>query len=182
MNKLRRFFSLFNVLALLLLVAAAAAYQVVQRPSETPPLPKLELSERHGVPIKVYYSDSQVKSVKMLPKTAQVIEENPTSLAQAALNVWAQGPGQSGALPVVPAGTQPPRVYVRGDHYFVDLLPEYSELNYGSSGERMLLCTITLTLLERGGNDVTFLLGSRMVDTLGHIDLQRAFTRADCAD
>lgn len=184
MSVMRRLFSLFNVLSLLLLAAAAYAYQVVQRPPEPPKPPKLELLERHGVPVKVYYSDLQVKSLKMLTRTAQVVEENPTSLAQAALNVWAQGPGKENtdALPVVPAGTDAPRVYVRGKHYYVDLLPAYTKLGYGSSGERMLLCTITRTLLEPGGDDVTFLVNGKMAETIGHIDLTRAFTRADCAD
>ena len=182
MSALRRMLSLFNVLSLLALGAAAYAYQVVQRPAPLPTLPRLELLERHGVKLKVYYSDRQVKTMKAVTRTAQVVEENPTSLAQAALNVWAQGPQQGEALAVVPAGTDPPRVYVRGKHYYVDLLPAYGKLNYGSSGERMLLCTMTRTLLERGGDDVTFLLSGKAVDTLGHIDLRRAFTRADCAD
>jgi len=177
---MRRLFSLFNVLALLALAAAAYAYQVVQRPAELPTPPKLELLERHGVKLKVYYSDQQVKTLKPVDRTVQVVEENPTSLAQAALNAWAQGPQQGEALAVVPAGTDAPRVYVRGKHYYVDLLPAYGKLNYGSSGEWMLVCTMTRTLLERGGDDVSFLLGGKTVDTLGHIDLRRAFTRADC--
>ena len=60
---MRRLFSLFNVLALLALGAAAYAYQVVQRPAELPTPPKLELLERHGVKLKVYYSDQQVKTL-----------------------------------------------------------------------------------------------------------------------
>lgn len=182
MSVTRRLLSLFNVLSLLALAAAAYTYQVVQRPADLPTLPKLELLERHGVKLKVYYSDQQVKTMKAVSRTVQVVEENPTSLAQAALNAWAQGPQQGEALAVVPAGIAAPRVYVRGKHYYVDLLPAYDKLNYGSSGERMLLCTMTRTLLERGGDDVTFLLNGKAVDTLGHIDLRRAFTRADCAD
>ena len=52
----------------------------------------------------------------------------------------------------------------------------------GTSGERMLLCTVTRTLLELKGQDVTFLLGGKNVDTLGHLDLREAFTGQDCAD
>lgn len=181
---LRRLLSLFNVLALLALLASAYAYRLAQRPPEAPKAPPLELVERHGVPLKVYYSDGAVQTMKPVTRTAQVTEENPTTLAQAALNVWAQGPGTAdgGVLPVVPGGTPAPRVYVRGAHHYVDLLPEYTKLNYGSSGERMLLCTITRTLLERGAKDVTFLVGGQMADTLRLLDLRRPFTGADCTD
>lgn len=184
MSILRRLLSLFNVLALLALVAAAYAYQAVQRPPELPEAPKLELAERHGVKLKVYYSDAQVQSMRAVERTMQVVEENPTSLAQAALNAWAQGPGTAGGgvLAVVPSGTDAPRVYVRGPHYYVDLQPAYTRLNYGSSGERMLICTLTRTLLERGGRDVTFMVNGKMVETLGHIDLREPFERQDCLD
>lgn len=184
MSALRRLLSLFNVLALLALAAAAYAYQAVQRPPALPTPPRLELAERHGVKLKVYYSDAQVQSLRAVERTMQVVEENPTSLAQAALNAWAQGPGvaDGGVLAVVPKGTDAPRVYVRGGHYYVDLQPAYTKLGYGSSGERMLICTLTRTLLERGGQDVTFMVNGKMVDTLGHLDLRRPFQRQDCLD
>lgn len=185
MSGLRRFFSLFNVLALLALLVAAYAYQVVQRPQATPPLPKLEMSELHPVKLNVYYSDSQVQSMKPLVRTVQVTEETPGTLAQAALSAWAAGPGSAGGsnvLAVVPKNTPTPRVYVRGLHYYVDLPAAYTKLNYGSSGERMLLCTITRTMLDKRGQDVTFLVGGKNADTLGHLDLRDAFTRQDCQD
>ena len=83
---------------------------------------------------------------------------------------------------MVPAGTAAPRVYYRSAHYYVDFPEAYGKLRYGTSGERMLLCTVTRTLLELKGQDVTFLLGGKNVDTLGHLDLREAFTGQDCAD
>lgn len=184
MIALRKVLSLFNVLALLLLLAAALIYQVVQRPAPTPQLPTLELTEVHPVKLTVYYSDPQVQALKAVTRTVQVAEETPSALAQAALDAWGEGPGNDsgGALPVVPAGTPVPRVYVRGLHYYVDFPAAYGKLNYGTSGERILLCSLTRTLLEKRGQDVTFLLDGKDIDTLGHLDLRDAFTRQDCLD
>ncbi|WP_291424560.1 GerMN domain-containing protein [Deinococcus sp.] len=182
MNALRRFFSLFNILALILLAAAAYALQVVQRPQATPQMPKLEMAELHPVKLTVYYSDSQVQNMKPVVRTVQVTEESAGVLAQAAADAWAAGTGSkdSDVLPVVPKNTPAPRIYVRGLHYYADLPAAYTKLNYGSSGERMLLCTLTRTLLDKRDGDVTFLVNGQSTDTLGHLDLQGAYTRQDC--
>ncbi|WP_167757906.1 GerMN domain-containing protein [Deinococcus fonticola] len=184
MSALRRLFSLFNVLALLVLLAAAYTYQLVQRPVALPALPKLQLTEVHPVKLKVYYTDKQVQTLKPLERTVNVAEETPTALAQAATDAWARGPGGLGddILPVLPAGTPAPRIYVRGVHYYADLPAAYGKLNYGTSGERVLLCSLTRTLLDKRGDDVTFLLDGKNIDTLGHLDLRDAFTRQDCMD
>ncbi|ANE44888.1 GerMN domain-containing protein [Deinococcus puniceus] len=179
---MKRLFSLFNVVTLLLLAAAYTAYQTVQKPPPKPDAPKLQLAQQRDVKVKVYYSDAQVQDMKAETRTVQVTQENPGALAQAALNVWAGGPSTAGNLAVVPKGTAAPRVYIRGAHYFVDLPSAYQNLKYGSSGERILLCTLTRTLLETRGEDVTFLVNGQDVDTLGHLDLREAFTRQDCAD
>lgn len=184
MIALKKLFSLFNVMALLLLVAAAYAYQVVQKPQATPQPPKLEMAALHPVKVTVYYSDPQVQNMKAVARTVQVNEEDVGTMAQAVANAWAQGPNgaATGVLPVVPAGTPAPRVYVRGLHYYVDLPTAYTKLNYGTSGERMLLCTLTRTLLEKRGQDVTFLVDGASKESLGHLDLNDAFTRQDCQD
>lgn len=179
---MRRLFSLFNVVSLALLAAAAYAYQEVQRPPQTPAPPKLQLEEKRDVKVKVYFTDAQVQTLKPETRTVQVTQENPTTLAQAALNAWAAGPQTSGALPLVPDGTAAPKVWVRGGHYYVNLPGSYQNLRYGTSGERMLLCTLTRTLLETRGQDVTFLVDGQNVDTLGHLDVREPYTRQDCAD
>ena len=184
MIAIRKLLSLFNVLALLVLLTAAFAFQYVQRPAPLPELPKLELTEVHPVKLKVYYTDRQVQTLKGIDRTVNVAEETATALAQAATNAWAQGPGSTvdDVLPVVPSGTPAPRIYVRGTHYYVDLPAAYGKLNYGTSGERVLLCSLTRTLLEKRGQDVTFLLDGKNIDTLGHLDLRDSFTRNDCMD
>ncbi|WP_034383335.1 GerMN domain-containing protein [Deinococcus sp. YIM 77859] len=179
---MKRLFSLFNVVSLALLAAAAYAYQEVRRPPETPAPPRLELQEKREVQVRVYYTDPQVQTLKPETRTVQVTNESSGTLAQAALNTWAAGPNTSGVLPVVPKGSEPPKVWLRGVHYYVNLPETYRELRYGTSGERMLLCSLTRTLLEKSGQDVTFLVGGQNADTLGHLDLREPYTRQDCAD
>ncbi|WP_045233632.1 GerMN domain-containing protein, partial [Deinococcus pimensis] len=67
-------------------------------------------------------------------------------------------------------------------HFFVDLPESYTRLNYGASGEQMIVCTITQTLLGvPGARDVTFLVGGRNAETLlGHFDLSVPYTKDDC--
>lgn len=179
---MRRLLSLFNVVSAGLLVVAVLAWQAVQRVPPTPDAPRLQLAERTAVPVKVYFTDPQVQRLAPESRTVQITQRNPAAVAQAALGVWAAGPTQAGHLGAVPRNTPAPKVYVRGQHYFVDLPVSYAQLRYGTSGERMLLCTITRTLLETRGQDVTFVLGGQAVDELGHIDLREPFTRQDCAD
>jgi hypothetical protein len=178
----RRLFSLFNVLSAALLVVAALAVQAVQRPPTPPKAPTLQVAERTPMKVKVYFTDPQVQALKAESRTVQVAQSNPRAVAQAALNLWAAGPSASGLLPVVPGGKAAPKVYLRGPHYYVDLPAEYAALRYGTSGTRMLLCTLTRTLLETRGEDVTFVLDGQPVETLGQIDLREPFTRQDCAD
>ncbi|WP_332888952.1 GerMN domain-containing protein [Deinococcus arcticus] len=179
---LRKLFSLFNVVAAALFVCSVLAVQAVQRTPPTPTPPKPDLEERQALKVKVYFTDPQVQRLKPETRTIQVVQTNPRAVAQAAVNVWAQGPFDKGLLGLVPAGGAAPKVYLRGQHFFVDLPEAYARLRYGTSGERMLLCTLTRTLLDARGQDVTFLLGGQTVETLGHMDLREPYTRGDCAD
>jgi hypothetical protein len=178
----KRLFSLFNVVSAALLAAAAYAYGEVQRPPELPTAPRLELQQKRPVEVRVYFSDAQVQTFKPETRTVQVSQENPAALAQAALNVWADGPQAAGSLPVVPRGSEAPRVWLRGTHYYVNLPADFLKLRYGTSGERMLLCTLTRTLLGGGGQDVTFLVDGKNVETLWNLDLRGPYRAQDCAD
>lgn len=178
----RKLFSLFNVVAAGLLVTSVLALQAVQRTPPTPEPPKLELTERQTLKVKVFFTDPQVQTLKPETRTVQVSRTNTRSVAQAAADVWARGPYDKALLGVVPTGTPAPKVYLRGQHYYVDLPDAYTKLRYGPSGERMLLCTLTRTLLEQKGQDVTFLVNGQGVDALGRMDLTEPFTAGDCAD
>lgn len=181
MKALQRFLSLFNVLSLLLMIGAYILLQQVQRPPPIPELPQLELAKKHKIKMKIYYSDSEVQNPKLVERDVDVTEEDAVSLAQAALKAWAAGPpATDGIMPVVPVGTAAPQVFLRAPHFFVNLPAEYANLKYGTSGERMLICSITRTLLEQRGETVTFLVSGKNVDTLNHLDLRKAFTRKDC--
>ncbi|MDV6375198.1 GerMN domain-containing protein [Deinococcus sp. ZS9-10] len=179
---MRRLFSLFNVICAALLVAAVLAYQTVQKPPTPPEAPRLQLAERATMKVQVYFTNPQVRAMKPETRTIQVTQSNPRAVAQATLNVWADGPNSSANLAVVPAGTVAPKVYLRGTHYYVDLPAAYANLRYGASGERMLLCTLTRTLLDKRGDDVTFVLDGQPVDTLGQINMRDPFMRQDCTD
>lgn len=181
-TNIKRLFSLFNVVSAALLVAAAYAYAQVSRPPKLPEVPVLELVQKRDVQVKVYYSDAQVQTFRPEIRKMQVVQENPTTLAQAALDAWVQQPTTATSLAVVPSGTQPPQVWVRGEHYYVNLPGTYRNLKYGTSGERMLLCTLVRSLLDQRGQDVFFLVDGQDAKTLGHLDLSQSYTREDCAD
>jgi len=178
----RKLFSPFNVISAALLAVSVLALQAVQRTPPTPEPPKLDLTERQTLKVKVYFTDPQVQALKPETRTVQVSRTNTRSVAQAAVDVWARGPFDKSFLGVVPAGTPAPKVYLRGQHYYVDLPEAYTKLRYGASGERMLLCTLTRTLLEQKGQDVTFLVSGQNVEALGRIDLTQPFAAGDCAD
>jgi len=179
---MKRLFSLFNVVSAALLAAAAYAYGEVQRPVQPPALPRLELQERRNVKVKVYFTGSQVQGLRAETRTVQVTEENPGLLAQTAVNTWAKGPQTGGLLPLVPKGTPAPQVWLRGTHFYVNLPESYRDLRYGTSGERMLLCSLARTLLEARGQDVTFLVAGKNADVLNRMDLTEPYTRQDCGD
>jgi len=181
----RPLFSVFNVLALVLLGLSALSLRMVQQPPATPKAPRLELAQLESRKVTLYFSDAQVRGYVRSSRDVQVTQGTPLALAQAAVNAWAGGPGDKpgSAVAVLPKGSAAPTVWMRGDHFVVDLPQAYTNLNYGVSGERMLLCTLTRTLLEQRGKDVMFLVGGRNADTLlGHADLHAPYAREDCSD
>lgn len=181
MRFLRALFTPLNIIGLLLLLAAGYAKQYVSQPPPAPPVPKLQLEEVQPQQLTVYYSDKTVSSYRKETRSVAVEGTLPGKLAQAAVATWLAGPKDAQSLRVVPAGSASPEVWLRNQHYIVNLPASYSKFNYGLSGEQMILCSLTLTLLEKTGQDVTFLVGGQKVATLlGHLDLSRPYTRADC--
>ena len=182
---LRPLFSVFNVLALALLGLSSLAYQVVQQPPPTPRPPRLALAEQQSVQVVIYFSDAKVQNYVQQAREVKVTQDDPVELAQAALNAWAGGPlsPARGAVAVLPKGSEVPTVWLRGDHFVVNLPASYSKLNYGVSGERMLLCSLVRTLLEQRGKDVMFLVGAQNSESLlGHADLHAPYAREDCSN
>lgn len=186
---MRPLFSVFNVLALVLLSLSALAYRVVQEPPAAPQAPQLPLAGQKSVRVTLYFSDSQVRRYVRQVRDVTVSQNDPVVLAQATLKGWAAGPtvatgGAAGTtLAVVPRDAAIPTVMLRGEHFVVNLPTSYAALNYGVAGERMLLCSLVRTLLEQRGKDVMFLVGGKNADTLlGHADLHAPYAREDCAD
>lgn len=181
----RPLFSLFNVLALILLGLSALAYRVVQQPPAAPRAPYLALAAQQRFGVTLYFSDSQVRGYVKQVRQVLVSQDNPVVLAQASMRGWVTGPVKSSdnAVGVVPRDAAVPTVLLRGEHFVVDLPASYAAFNYGVAGEHMLLCSLTRTLLEQRGKDVMFLVGGRNADTLlGHSDLHAPYAREDCSD
>lgn len=178
---MRRLLSPFNVICLLLLLLAWAAWTQVERP---PPQPQAPAFTQSGggqeVKLTLYFSDAQVQGYDTEQRTVRLTRDGPLATAQAALAALASGP-RGGGLRALPPG-EAPQVWLRGDHAVVNLPAAYAKLNYGTSGEQMLLCTVVNTLTGAGlARDVSFLVAGKNVDTLlGHLDLQGAYTRDDC--
>lgn len=178
---MKALFSVFNVTALLLLLAAVAALQWVQRPAPKPEAPQYVLSERLPVEVPVYYATPEGRLASELRNVPVVQgDQNSQGVAEAAVKLWAQGPASDQLRPLVAEGMPAPRVWLRADNYFVDLPAQYKQLDYSVSGEYLMLCSLTRTLLEGNGLDVTFLVGGKNVTTLGQIDLRQPLTRQDC--
>jgi Sporulation and spore germination len=181
----RPLFSVFNVVALILLGLSALLYRVVQQPPVAPKAPQLAVAQKQTARVTLYFSDSKVLGYVKQSREVQVSENDPVELAQAAVRGWASGPGASsgGAVAVVPKGSEVPQVWLRGEHFVVNLPASFSALNYGVSGERMLICSLTRTLLEQRGKDVMFLMDGKNADTLlGHADLHAPYAREDCSN
>lgn len=181
---MKNLFSFFNVLAAALLAAAVLAVGWVNRPPPTPEAPNYVLSERLPVEVPVYYLDAGGQKLVSEKRNVPVVQgdQNAQGTAEAALTVWSQGPATEGLKAAVPSETPVPRVWLRGDNYFVSLPAEYRTLGYSVSGEYLMLCSITRTLLENQGLDVTFLVEGKNEATIGQVDLRQPLTRQDCKD
>lgn len=181
---MKHLFSFFNVISAALLLLAFWAVGWVNRPPPTPEVPNYVLSERVPVEVPVYYPAKSGGKLTSEPRNVPVVQgdQNPQGIAEAAITVWSQGPKNTALGAAVPAVLPVPKVWLRGDNYFVDLPKEYRTLNSSVSGEYLMLCSLTRTLLEKQGLDVTFLVTGKNVTTLGAVDLRQPLTRQDCKD
>jgi len=179
----RRLITPFNLVGLLVLVASLYVREWVSRPPTSPTPPPLQLELVQPLPVTLYFSNDKVDGFVKENRTVPVEGKSPGKVAQAALVAWARGPLKGKGLRDVPQGSAVPDVWVRGVHFYVNLPTSYTQFNYGVSGERMVICSLTRTLLEQSGKDVMFLVGAQSSPTLlGHMDLTRPYTKADCAD
>ena len=179
---LRALFSPFNVIALIVLGLVYGADRWVRRPP-TPPTPPELRQTLKTVSVNLYFATPDMGAYFTQPREVEVQDNLPQEVGQAALKAWTAGPRDASGkgLAVVPAGSPAPRLWTRGAHYYVDLPSSYTTLNYGATGERMLLCSLTQTLLAVRGQDVRFLVNGQDATTLlGHMDLRAPYTRADC--
>ncbi len=178
---IKRVLSPFNVIALLLLLLAWATWTWVGRPPATPQVPTVAQGQAGAAQrLTLYFSDAQVEGYRTEERAVPVARATPQATAQAALGALVAGPKQGG-LRALPAG-ETPQVWLSGEHALINLPAAYTRLNYGTSGEQMLLCSMVNTLIDAGSaRDVSFLVAGKSADTLlGHLDLRPAYTKDDC--
>lgn len=180
---MKRVLTPINILGLLLLTLSLAVRTWVSQPPPAPTPPALQLEVVQPVTVTLYFSNAKVNSFVAEERSVSVEGQSPGKVAQAELSAWARGPLKGKGLRVIPQGSAAPDVWVRGPHFYVNLPASYGQFNYGVSGERMILCSLTRTLLGKTGQDVLFLVGGQSAPTLlGHMDLTRPYGKADCQD
>lgn len=180
---MKRLFTPINLLGLLLLIGSLVLRNSVSQPPSSPKPPELQLEVVQPITVTLYFSNDKVDSFVAEDRSVDVEGKSPGKVAQAELVAWARGPLKGKGLRVIPQGSAVPDVWVRGPHFYVNLPASYGQFNYGVSGERMILCSLTRTLLDKTGKDVLFLVGGQSAATLlGHMDLMRPYVKTDCQD
>lgn len=180
---MKRLMTPINILGIVLLGLVLYGRQWVSRPPTAPTPPTLQLELVQPQRLTLYFSNEKVNGFVKEDRNVEVEGQSPARTAQAAVNAWARGPLKGQGLRAVPQGSQAPDVWVRGVHYYLNFPTSYTQINVGVSGERMIICSLTRTLLEKTGKDVLFLVSGQSSPTLlGHMDLRRPYSKADCSD
>lgn len=173
---MRRWFSLANLLGLLLFVLGLWAY--VQGSQGfldlLPEAPLAPTSTEGPLVLKLYFGTQEGG----LEAETRQLANPATYPLQLAVEQWVAGPQKQGLLPLVPPQLPVPQVYLRGGTAYLNLPLAYSRLALGSTGESQLLGGVARTLLEFAEvEQVQFLLDGQPAASLGHLSLEKPFTR-----
>ncbi|GGJ29329.1 GerMN domain-containing protein [Deinococcus roseus] len=172
-----------NIIALLLLAAAGLFYYFVTLP---PSVPEYDLNTGGATVsknVRLYFNDPALEKYRTEERSLQLPVDNETTLAQLAIKALMTGPKAEGSVSTLPKTGDAPVVFTREGHYYVNIPASWQKLNYGSTAELLLICTITRTLLDLNPNnlDVAFMVEGKTVESLaGHVDLRNAFNRESC--
>ncbi|GEM48310.1 GerMN domain-containing protein [Deinococcus cellulosilyticus] len=172
-----------NIICLLLLAAAGIFYYVVTLP---PKVPAYELNNGPATvtkSVRLYFNDAALEKYRTEERDLELSVDNETTLANMAIKALMDGPKAEGSVSSLPRTEDAPSVFTREGHYYVNLPASWQKLNYGSTAELLLICTITRTLLDLNPNnlDVAFMVEGKTVESLaGHVDLRNAFNRESC--
>jgi len=183
MKPLRAFLSPFNLIAALLLALAYGAYILVSQPAALPDIQGLDDGgKRQNLTVQLFYSNSQLSKFVVERRTLSLRQTERINLPQTVLDSLLEGPRTQG-LPLLGKKGDNPTVFLRSGYFFVDLPSNWRALGYGGSGETVLLCAITRTLLGLGDyKGVSFTVGGQASETLmGHVDLTEPFTLETCS-
>lgn len=172
---MKRLVTPFNVLALLILLAAVWANTAVQRPREAIVAPQLSTANLSAVKATLFFASEQ-GGLGSEERELNVASGERPVVAQGALEAWAAGP-QSPELLRLGSGSL--GLFLRENHYFVNLGPQSMPADLGPAGEMNELCAIARTLLALGGSDVTFLMNGSVAG-LRYVALDEPIRAADC--
>lgn len=176
---MKRFWSPWNILGLLVLLIGVAVY-IVGSPrlkSSVANFPNTveEAALPQQVELRLYFAKNDASG--FLIEKRKVTLEPGESVYQKALDELIAGPAQGGAA-IVPEGFPSPTVFVHGKIAYVDLPDEYAHLGYGTTGETLLVYGMAYTLLDQGPvEEVRFLLKGQPATTLGHLSLLEPIRR-----
>lgn len=169
---MRRYATARNVIGFGLLVLGLLVFWSVDRPGNrrliTLPTEPQKVQEVTQVTFKLYFAKGDSGEFAVETRNLEVNQGQDVILR--ALEELAKGPQSPGASRIVPEGTPPPLVYVRGSTAYLDLPAPYAKLQLGTAGEIMLVYGMTNTVLQFPEiSQVVFLLQGRELETLGHL-------------
>lgn len=184
MNKIiRQMLTPFNIISAAVFVLVFLAYVAVNQPFEVPTIVRPDDGSRNqNITVKLYFSNTTAQGFRIENRTLTIRKSDMGNLGQVAINTLFQGPKESGSLALVQQKLVAPMVMANSGHYFVDFPLTWRTLNYGASGENLLLCAVSNTLLGlNGAKDVTFLIdGQPNQSLMGHVDLSAPFDKDSC--
>ncbi len=178
---IRSALSLFNALALLVLLVVLGLFVYVHHPARTP---KIDLPATHpsAAPPKnalnLQIPDFQSGRLTRQATTVTALHRS-ADLAQAALDSWA-GQGKKAGF----WSSAPPEVFVTGSVAYLNLGSGSQVTALPSPQEQLLLiCSAVRTLfgLPTSLSKVWILVGGRSAGYLGAVDLRRPFTSSSCS-
>jgi hypothetical protein len=183
MNPLRAFLSPFNLIAALLLGLAYGAFTLVNQPAALPDIQGLDDGgKRQNLTVELFFSNTQLSKYVVERRTLSLREAERLNLPQTVVEALLEGPRTQG-LRLLGKKGDIPTVFVRSGYFFVDLPSSWKTLNYSGSGELVLLCSLTRTLMGLGEyKGVNFTVGGQATESLmGHVDLTAPFTGDTCS-
>jgi hypothetical protein len=186
---MRRFFGYFvtpwNIIALLLAVGVLLLRDWQLRPTPLAIDPALLQGDQDGkgqITLRLYFGALDGRNYSVESRSVPVNGDTLEYRALGAVRAWIAGPQAAQSLRLVPQDAGTPTVYVRKDTVYVDIPQEWQTYELGLSGETLLYCGLSSTLLElQGAGSVQYLLNGKPVATIGgNLETLAPYTKDTC--